>query len=641
MLRSQKFIPLRKAKRVSPPILGTSAPGPNAGDIKTVEEQIYGASDLPSQLPGVTLICEDDEHNEKTNDDALAAKYGPTTADAKFYSNSPERVAQAVQERINDKHVAFDMTANEREEIKTISESFAAQMRDSPEVDKIASWLLFGDLKSNKWTITRAEMALNVLMWTLNPSFTFSAAIKLEPMPKGKPPRMLIADGDAGAVMSALTIGVLERYLCRYYKHMTIKGKPKALRMEEICRQAMELRASGDMAAYEAFLMENDGSAWDTCCKLILRELTENPVTDALFERLYKYFTPYNWYQEARQTADTKKQYKLMCSTNKLDVTRHKPQANYTSDDIAKAMCKKRTTIQIDSIRRSGDRGTSILNWLVNVICWAWVLTGSCGDHFVHSNAKVCTDIFGVNRRFKAWFEGDDSLLWLTGRHFTPCELEVLGARWTQLGHRPKLFMRTQGDIAEFVGWKFFVTPHGIDESTAIPDVPRMLRNVFYSTAKEAVEAAKSGDKVAFGRVVGPALIARAGAIATRVPTVARWLTRLSSEVCDKITDEMFSRDDQFRMGTDAVHELTPEWWKNDEPEIILDKKFGTFIGNVLKDVSGSIAAGGLQREATLAVKHGWVKSTDEWHTFAGLLEAVNLSTSDADYRSIVPPGMM
>jgi len=412
--------------------------------------------------------------------------------------------------------------------------------------------------------------------------------------------------------------------------------------MTEISHEAFEMK--NDSEAYEAFMLENDGSAWDTCCKLVLRTLTENRILDVMYEKLYIFFTPYNWFQEPRNTADTKKNYKLHVNliSSKVNVERLSPGANYTSDELAKALCMKRAKLAIESIRRSGDRGTSILNWLANKICWAWVLGGSEGRRLMRANAKVCIDIFGTTRRFKSWFEGDDSLKWLTGRLFTGGEIEALEARWTKLGHRPKLFMRKNGDQAEFCGWKIMANKYGLDESTAVPDVPRLLKNCFYTTDNFALAAAKQGDEMAFARAVGPAIVARAGSIADRVPTIAHWMTRIARDMGVKdITNEMFSRDDLFRMGNGERVEILPEWWKNDDPASLLDVRYGMFVDNVHLQISNSQATGGLGREAELAIRHGWVKTASEWFEFATMLTHVSQHTSDADFRSIVPKGMM
>ncbi|CAE8678160.1 unnamed protein product [Polarella glacialis] len=84
-------------------------------------------------------------------------------------------------------------------------------------------------------------------------------------------------------------------------------------------------------------------------------------------------------------------------------------------------------------------------------------------------------------------------------------EMEVFTKRWTQLGHRPKLFQRRDGDVAEFVGWKMCSDHFGIIPGTIIPDVPRLLGNCFYSTAAEVVLTAVEGDRKAFGKAVASA----------------------------------------------------------------------------------------------------------------------------------------
>lgn len=629
-LRDQKFIYLKSPVAETKSIIGD----------RTVEEQIFGSVGNESDLPGVRFIY--DAHSGSaamTSDQALAVQYGPTTVDKCFYANTPANIKEAVQKRISEKHVEFDMNDAERTELTEITDQFCDELRASPQVDNIASWLLFGELKSKKWTIARAELALVNLLARYNPEFEFSAAIKLEPMPQGKPPRMLIADGDSGAVMSALVIGVLERYICKYYKKRTIKGQAKSDRMHAICEEAFEMRNQAE--AYEAFMVENDGSAWDTCCKLPLRNLTENRVIEVMFERLQKYLLPYNHYKEARKKADSKATYKLTVNTNKVNLGWATKADTYTQDECTRVVFRKRVTVAIDSIRRSGDRGTSILNWIVNMMCWAWVLCGSNGRQMQHPNGKVCTDIFSTNRRFKIWLEGDDSLLWLTGRTFTKAEVEVLEQRWTKLGHRPKLFLRRRGDVAEFCGWKIVVNANGLDLATAVPDVPRMLASCFYTTAREAVQAAQQGDSNAFGRVVGPALLARAGSIADRVPSVARWLVNIATTLSPDVTNDMFSRDDMFRMGQGTLEELLPEWWKNDDPERLLDQRYEAFADNIVRQISNTVATGGLSREADLATRHGWVKTTTEWFEYVSMLESVTHLTTDQAYRHAMPPGMV
>jgi len=261
----------------------------------------------------------------------------------------------------------------------------------------------------------------------------------------------------------------------------------------------------------------------------------------------------------------------------------------------------------------------------------------------VGPNGKVVHDIFRVKRRFRIWLEGDDSMLWLTGRVITPVELDEFERRWTKLGHRPKLFLRQDGDVAEFCGWKICVGKYGLEEHTAVPDVPRLLKNVGYSTAREAVAAAIAGDGAAFARIVGPAMLARAGSIADKVPSIARWMVKMSEHLGLRhdLMDADFTRDDIFKMGTDDMTELLPEFWKDDDPMKLCSIRYESFASKIQKEISNSIASGGISAEARLAIRHGWVKTESEWCKFTSSLEAVSLGTTDADFRSIIPPGMM
>jgi hypothetical protein len=299
---------------------------------------------------------------------------------------------------------------------------------------------------------------------------------------------------------------------------------------------------------------------------------------------------------------------------------------------------KKLCNASIEALRRTGDRGTSILNWVLNVCCWGWCIAGNNLKHFIKAVAKKVHDIFGLSRDFLVWLEGDDSLLRLGGRSYTELEIKEIAARWTKLGHRPKLFQRKSGDVAEFCGWKAVVDEAGLVPGTEVPDVPRLLGNLFRSTSKEAVAAA---DSEAWRPIVAASLVSRIAGVAFRVPSIAHWAMDIADELA--VSSEMtFSRDDLVRLGSD-LGDVIPEWWKDDDPVRILDEavKYGHYADHVRCTISNSVAADGLATEVALAVRHGWVKDEQEWLTYVGNLRAIGLRSSTADIRSITPPGML
>jgi len=596
-----------------------------------------------------------DEHKSMTEDDILAVKYGPTTVDKAFFANTPANIHEAVEERINKKQTSLEMTTEERDELQAITQQFIEEMRgvDNKEagtflggreanlIKNIATSVLFEDIAPKKWSPARTEQALQNLMMKYNPKYEFKCSVKLEPMPAGKPPRMIIADQDAGAVMSALIIGVLERYICKRRGKQTIKGKAKDVRMMEICEETQ--KPVGGAHKHPAFLLENDGSAWDTCCKDVLRALTENLIMDYLFDQLSFLITPYSHFNAPRKAANEAKKLTLQMGANKLKVElwTKLPDKWFDQSEIYLSIFKKNVKIQIEAIRRSGDKGTSILNWIINMISWFWVLCGKRGAEFFRENAKVLIDIFGEKRHFHIWCEGDDSLLWLTNYAFTFVQGDELERRWKQLGHRPKLFLRTDGDEAEFCGWKMVVDKYGLVPRSAMPDVPRLLQNCFYTTAREAIDAAKSGDELRFARLVAPAVVARASSIAERAPSIASWLLRYVAELGDgKLRAECFTADDIYRMGRDdLMQDLLPERWKGDDQQKLLDsvRKYGDFIDNVQEAISNSIASGGLAREAELAVEHKWVQTEREWTEIVTKLGLVVPGVKESLFREIFP----
>jgi hypothetical protein len=63
---------------------------------------------------------------------------------------------------------------------------------------------------------------------------------------------------------------------------------------------------------------------------------------------------------------------------------------------------------EIPAIRRSGHRGTSVLNWWVNFSMWVCSVFEE-PERFLDPNVRVGKDVAGVQRWFFGGFEGDDS----------------------------------------------------------------------------------------------------------------------------------------------------------------------------------------------------------------------------------------
>jgi hypothetical protein len=305
----------------------------------------------------------------------------------------------------------------------------------------------------------------------------------------------------------------------------------------------------------------------------------------------------------------------------------------HVTDEVRNAIAAgKHYKEVIAAIRRSGCRGTSVLNFIANMILWCWVLAGKEGAKLMESNGQKVTDVYGVLRFVRMMFEGDDSLLTLTGARFTEEQVKGLSERWTKLGHRPKLHLRLPGQQAEFTGYKFLVDEYGLVADSQVPDLPRLLGNVAYCHNRGAVDAAAKGDEAALQRAVDPGLLSRAFTIARKAPTVARWLyNQVKSTTLD------FSVDDKIRLGED-LGDILPELWKGqDATEVLLEStvSWQTFVERVEAEISAGEASG--FDEAGFALAHGWCKSTEQWNDFLVALGAITRGTDHVVVGRVLP----
>ena len=228
---------------------------------------------------------------------------------------------------------------------------------------KIISWWetkVFGDLKSKKWTPERLTNNIVGLCQRVDPTFRLTCDVKLEAMPEGKPPRMLIADGDEGQVLSLLVVCCMEDRIKAHFPKKTIKGKSKAAAMGMV---SQELRVPGSavskvkarldrrlqerMGMKPASVFEGDGSAWDTTCGPEIRDICENPVIVHIASVLKAVMAePHTWVDA----------HSNICQIEEMSVTFRK------NKEFARLVLK--------AIRRSGHRGTSVLNWWDNFCIW-------------------------------------------------------------------------------------------------------------------------------------------------------------------------------------------------------------------------------------------------------------------------------
>lgn len=438
----------------------------------------------------------------------------PVTDTPNVYAREAANVQSAIDNRITKKQRPF--TAN-KEDKALLGRLVYAAIGDHPRrslfsARRVTAWWethLFADLKSGKWTEDRLSRTIENLCGRIEPGFKLACDVKLEPMPEGKAPRMLIADGDEGQVLALLTVCCIEDSIKKHLPKKTIKGLGKRAAMERV---AAELRAP--KAAYSntktqstqrtgcskmlkpgVSIFEGDGSAWDTTCSIQLRDCVENPVILHVGSILKVFMAqPMSWIQAHDDVS----------VLDKLTITFKK------NGEFRKHI--------IDAIRRSGHRGTSCLNWWVNFTCWHCAIFEE-PEKFLDPDVRYGRDHAGTYRWIASAFEGDDSILSTTPRIEEKDELYVsLMQRWERFGFNMKIFIRAKRAL--FTGYHMALDNDG-PTGVLMPEVDRCFARAGISCSPSMIEYFKKEDRAGCQSVSRAAALSRAHEFAGCAPTIS------------------------------------------------------------------------------------------------------------------------
>jgi len=382
-----------------------------------------------------------------------------------IYANTPACLEHGINKRMVEKKLPFIPTPEDKARIGSLVGAFLKGYNKGKNhtpglfCDKnIDQWCAehaeLLECKSAKWTDKRFETSVANLLTDISPGYRFTGSIKAETMTKGKPPRVLIADGDPGQLMALLTVKCIEDIVFKHFEGKSIKHRSKEAAMQDVVNA---LRRPNKK---KTAIVEGDGTAWDARCGKEIRGITENPIIEHVTARLMETcIIPAVWLAEHEKAgkADT---LKLFMRT-KRDTYRPK----------------------IDAIRRSGHRGTSILNWLVNFILWHSSVFKDPGC-FANPRCMNGVDSEGKQRWFHAFFEGDDSIV---GTDELPAPLiGKIKSFWTRCGFEMKLIFGK--NTAEFTGFIFGVDELGLT-GDHLPDPVRAMRASGVSASRVAIES--------------------------------------------------------------------------------------------------------------------------------------------------------
>lgn len=472
---------LAKERRISPDHPKKKDKDPKDGEQKPDEPRNGGNDDVDANARG-DMAADQERSEQVSHVDEKGMVWGvdvTDTSDKKvrgriigpcphgppvIYANTPACLAHGIQKRMVEKKMAFKPTDDDKRRIGSLVSALLNGRKGPRPIpalfsDKnIDAWVAkhptLLDCKSSKWSDTRFEASFNNLLVDVAPEFKFTGSVKAESMPVGKAPRVLIADGDSGQLMALLVVKCIEDIVFDHFEGKSIKHRSKDVAMQDVaealCRPKKKKTA----------IVEGDGTAWDARCSADVRGITENPIVERVTCRLMETcIIPAVWLAE-HEKAGKAQTLKLFMKT-KREAYRHK----------------------IDAIRRSGHRGTSILNWLVNFILWH---SSVFKDPACFANPKCLhgLDIENKQRWFHAFFEGDDSIV---GTDELPATLIAsIKAFWTRCGFEMKLVFGK--NTAEFTGYIFGVNDHGLT-GDYLPDPVRGMRTSGVSASRVAIES--------------------------------------------------------------------------------------------------------------------------------------------------------
>jgi hypothetical protein len=457
----------------------------------------------------------------------------PVSVEPNVYAQELKNAIKAIEERIDKKQRPYAGTAEDKLKIGRFVNSAINGRKFAPfSAKKVMDYLhglITEEIRSKKWTEDRITNTIETLCQEIDPSFKLKAACKLEGMPEGKAPRLLIADEDRGQVMALLTIHCMEGLQKKHFPEQGIKGLAKK---DAVKRVMKACRAPKKAAKQGTTVFEGDGSAWDTTCSAEIRNIVENPIIKhiAKFVELFVYATPDTW---AKAHTD-------ICEAEKLALV-------YSKN-------KEFQKIIIKAIRRSGHRGTSCCNWWVNRTCWYCAIFED-PEEFLDPARRYGKDVTGINRWLNSAYEGDDSFLNTAPKIEAGQPLHtVILQFWERIGFNMKIEIRDKRAL--FVGYYIGIDEYGPvfneekDEYMMVPEIDRCFGRAGTSCSASMIQAFKDDNKAGCLQLSGAAAMSRAYEFAGLCPTISEKFLKYALQ-CNFV----MTHDLKMRIGEDINNE--------------------------------------------------------------------------------------
>lgn len=478
----------------------------------------------------VAMECGDSVGEESTQLKSVAC--GPYVREIRnVYSNTNTNMKEAIKKRITEKKRPFTLSAVQKKDIGTIVDALCGNsgIFSKKKIMEVVNAILwepnFADLKSRKWSDARVKAAIEELWSSMYLKFGEDGFIKTEAQTSDKAPRPIKVDGDAGQLMANLVISIFEYLLYEQHKLHAVKHKNK----EEALRDVVE------MFKGKLHMTATDGSAWDASCRHEVRDLIENRILLHIMENVMDLgYVPEQWLKKHQEVNEKKKQrirFRRKCF-------------------------KDHVYHNIEAIRRSGHRGTSSLNWIVNVVLtlYANFPVDSC---IILLNQPQTRRVVSRWAKEKIWFswgcDGDDMLYGMSHCH-TPEQREMELALWTSAGFSMKMNQDDNGHFRRFLGHMFGLKDGQEGTGLSGTVIPELMRNLNASHVHCSLRINKilesEGLSAKCIREFAPGFVCRAHAFKEFLPGLASKYLELACHLMGE-HDVLLSHDHAMRLGVE------------------------------------------------------------------------------------------
>lgn len=447
------------------------------------------------------------------------------------YSNTNTNMADAIDRRITQKKKPYRLSAEQKRDISRIVDALCANggLYSTKKILDVVNRVLwepnFADLKSRKWSNERMVAAVEKLWATMDLEFSLDCFVKTEAQTNSKPARPIKNDGDVGQVMSLLVIAIFDLLTYEEHKCHAIKHKTKEEALKDVV----------DMFQGKLYMTATDGSAWDASCKHEIRDLIENRILFHIMEVVMDLgYVPEQWLQK-HQEVNEKKKLRLR---------------------FRRKCFKDNIYHNIEAIRRSGHRGTSSLNWIVNVVLtlYANFPVASCITLLNQAQTRRVVSRWSDKKIWFSWAcDGDDMFYGMSHCH-TPEQRETELALWDAAGFTMKVNQEDNGSFRRFLGHMFGLKNR--QEGTGLNGIvlPELLRNLnashVHCSARINRILETEGLSAQCIREFAPGFVCRANAFKDFLPGLASKYLELACHLMGE-HDVLLSHDHAMRLGVE------------------------------------------------------------------------------------------